>query len=225
MFVSRKNICGLKKIQCNTYSNFNSVSNDLDLIQVSGVPKCHITKVWSSGISLVLINLFITIPLCLLFSTYFFPVKYLLPGTFMWHYEIVKVVIYILLADMWFFFLHYFAHTKYIYSYVHKLHHKYTAPVAINALYANPIDFGIISIMSICIGPILIAGHIYTLIIYTFGTILINSISHSGYNIIAMSSHDTHHQYFNCNYGYGVFMDKLFKTTYTDKCFNNQISI
>ena len=47
----------------------------------------------------------------------------------------------IIIADIWFFVLHYLFHNVSILYKIHKTHHKYTNPFTLSALYANPIEY------------------------------------------------------------------------------------
>lgn len=163
---------------------------------------------WTNGILLSCFNLFVTIPIVILLSFYVIPVH--ATSVFTLKVEFIKPFLYVIISEAWFYFFHYMGHHKLFYKF-HKDHHQYTAPVAINALYADPLDFAIGSAMSISIGPILFPGHIYTLIIYTIAVIFVNATSHSGYNVMSRF-HDDHHKYFNYNFGYGIFMDRIFGT-------------
>lgn len=175
---------------------------------------------WTSGIPISLFNLFITIPTCLVISMY----NCVPTNEFVFVNECLNLIGFTIFAELWFYTFHYISHMNFIYKYFHKMHHKYTSPVAINALYAHPLDFFITSVMSICIGPSLITAHIYTYILYTIVVVMINAFSHSGYNIkilnitlFSAKFHDDHHYLFNYNYGYGIFLDKLCNTEMRDK--------
>jgi fatty acid hydroxylase domain-containing protein 2 len=117
------------------------------------------------------------------------------------------------LTDFIFYCTHRILHTDLLYSKYHKKHHEITAPVGLSATYLTPVDF-YSNILSIYLPPILLSSHSFTIsavvILSTLNTIL---IGHSGYNPIAYF-HDDHHKYFNCNYGMGLFADKLFGTEF-----------
>lgn len=165
---------------------------------------------WKDDIVVSLINLFIVIPI-VLYGVYILADTV---DTFILYRELMALVAYAFLADMWFYVLHRTAHHPKLYGKFHKLHHKYTAPVAINSLCATPLDYGVTSVMSIGFGVVLIPVHIYTIYIWLIITVATNTISHSGYDLpfIDNSSHDDHHRYFDCNYGNGFVSDKIFGT-------------
>ena len=202
-----------KNFKNNSYNifNFHFVKHQ------STVPYSSIQKYWNSSKYLSLFNLFVTIP-----SVLYITIPYI--QLYNYNFNVIREIYCIFLmsniSDLWFYTTHYLCHTKYLYKYLHKQHHKYTAPVGINALYANPIDFALTAQLSIILGPYLCKPHFYTYMTYTFIVILINILSHSGYNIYykqyllySSSFHDNHHKLFNKNYGTGFnIMDKVFNT-------------
>jgi len=186
-------------------------------IKIQEVPKTNIMKNWYEGEKISLFNLFVTMPVIGFAASFF--MKH--PNVFVWYLELFKLIFCVGVVEIWFYITHVIAHHKSIYAYFHKMHHRYTSPVAINALYAHPIDFGITSVFSIVLGCMLIPVHMYTFIVYLFVVITVNTFSHSGYSLyfgkielLSARYHDDHHRLFNKNYGVGYFMDKIFGTEY-----------
>lgn len=185
--------------------------------KLQSIPKTNLMKKWYEGEKLSRFNLFVTTPLIGIVSSFFMTH----PSVFLWYAEILKLFFCVGVVEIWFYVTHIIAHHKSIYAYCHKMHHKYTSPVAINALYAHPIDFAITSVFSIVLGCMLIPVHVYTFILYLFLVITSNTFSHSGYSLylgkielLSARYHDDHHRLFNKNYGIGYFMDKIFGTEY-----------
>ena len=188
---------------------------DFSIVKLNEGSKSQIEQNWKSGVLLSCINLFITMPCIVLFSCNYV----LLVQDFILHLEMFNLLFYGFFIEMWFGSTHKLAHHPVIYKYIHKKHHKYIAPVAINALYAHPVDFGITSVLAICLGPVCIAPHIITMVVYLGFVIVFNVFSHSGYcinykdRILKTSEyHDVHHLKFNKNYGLGYFFDDVFNT-------------
>ena len=130
---------------------------------------------------------------------------------FSWTKTIIDLVISYVLMDLIYYITHRILHLDCFYTKYHKKHHEITAPVGLAATYLTFIDY-YSNVISIYLPPILLSSNHTTwtlwVIISTLNTIF---IGHSGYSPIA-SFHDNHHKYFNCNYGVGVFADKLFGT-------------
>merc|ERR1712216_963406 len=58
--------------------------------------------------------------------------------------EVLKHVFHIIIIDIWFYSTHRLIHIRRpinLYKWIHKLHHKFTAPCAPACMYANPIEF------------------------------------------------------------------------------------
>merc|ERR1712113_1279814 len=95
---------------------------------------------------------------------------------------------------------------------VHKVHHTWTAPVAIVGTYAHPIEHIVVNLTSVGLGPYLLGLHPAVTAAYS----LLFSVGayghHSGYFSDDMGMHDLHHQKFTCNYGNAHILDYLYGT-------------
>lgn len=96
---------------------------------------------------------------------------------------------------------------------IHKIHHRWTVPIAISATYAHPLEHLFSNIL-----PILFAAHLAGLgqeaarLWFIFA--LVNTlVAHCGYKF--RNLHDKHHTDFNCNYGVIGIMDYLIGTLRT----------
>lgn len=152
-----------------------------------------------------------TLPLTITFSNYY-PIVYdnvLISCTY---YPFL-----IILSDFYFYISHKPLHSKYLYN-LHKHHHTGTLCVA-KSLDANGIEHIVGNLGSFMFG-IYVLWYLNIIINYyvistwvAFATIN-TCISHSNYKCsLDNGSHNNHHKYRNCNYGFGLYlMDRMMNT-------------
>ena len=148
---------------------------------------------------------------------------YFIPISF--YYEII--------FDFFHYITHYISHSKYIYPYTHKLHHKHKYPIPILTFYHHPLDLIITNMIPNLITIYLCFSNISLFqykLISTYKT-FIEISGHSGkqyngssfiqffwlpkfFNIhLKTEDHDLHHSANNCNYGKRFTLyDKIFGT-------------
>lgn len=68
----------------------------------------------------------------------------------------------IVLQEVWFYYFHRLAHWKPFFKHIHYKHHQYKAPVALAAVYAHPVEMGLVNIPSILFGPVVLQMHLLT---------------------------------------------------------------
>jgi sterol desaturase/sphingolipid hydroxylase (fatty acid hydroxylase superfamily) len=126
-------------------------------------------------------------------------------------------------ADVVMYTTHRILHLPSLYIY-HKVHHKITEPVGTATFYMHWIDFIFTAILPAVLPGILVSAHEVTMLMWVV-LLIFNSvyISHGGFNI-SDKLHYYHHNKFTCNYGTGVFMDKLFGTHYEPKITSSKIT-
>jgi sterol desaturase/sphingolipid hydroxylase (fatty acid hydroxylase superfamily) len=158
------------------------------------------------AITQVLLNqIFVTAPLMYMFVD--FP-----EGSIFDLSNLYRIPLAMLAMDVLFFYSHWILHIPYLYGRIHKMHHLWTGPCAISALYCHPIEQAVSNAL-----PIIFSGMIAGLNFPTMRMwhvfILINSLafSHGGYKN-GDEMHDLHHSLRNCNYGTLGILDWLHGT-------------
>ena len=136
-----------------------------------------------------------------------------------WWLVAIEFAAYFFLFDTWFYWLHRWMHKEPVYRWVHKLHHKSTAPNLLTTFSVNPLESlingGFVPIF--LTGATLIAGGVHqsalALILPT--NIIMGLYVHAGHEFlprwwnktwatkwfITTTFHDQHHKYFNYNFG------------------------
>jgi methylsterol monooxygenase len=127
------------------------------------------------------------------------------------------------MSNFIFYWVHRLLHTKYLYRYIHSIHHQYIIPIAPAALYAHPIEHIMCNNFAFII-PFIFIGLRYDFLLYSIilGS-MYTTLAHTNYDISLSRfniiydkneemSHYIHHKKFNYNYGFGSILDKIFGT-------------
>ncbi|EYE91312.1 sterol desaturase family protein [Aspergillus ruber CBS 135680] len=112
-------------------------------------------------------------------------------------------IISLFLREALFYYSHRFLHRPYFYVRIHKQHHRFTAPIALAAQYAHPIEQIFANILPITLPPQILKSHIFTFWAFLGYELFGTATVHSGYDFLGGQArmHDLHHEKFNLNYG------------------------
>ncbi|KAJ5724502.1 hypothetical protein N7493_006230 [Penicillium malachiteum] len=108
-----------------------------------------------------------------------------------------------LLREAMFYYSHRLLHVPYLYRRIHKKHHKFTAPIALAAQFAHPIEQIFANALPISLPPQLLRSHVLTFWGFLAWELFNTATVHSGYDFFHSKAkmHDLHHEKFNLNYG------------------------
>jgi sterol desaturase/sphingolipid hydroxylase (fatty acid hydroxylase superfamily) len=123
---------------------------------------------------------------------------------------IVQVLFFFLVEDFGNYWLHRWLHTSWAYKNIHFVHHEYSAPFALAATYAHPLEVVILGIPTFA-GPVVVGPHLFTLWVWLMMRQYEAVDIHSGYefpwNLNCFLSfyggtehHDYHHYLYSGNY-------------------------
>lgn len=133
--------------------------------------------------------------------------------TFQW--VLLEITIFTLIEEVGFYYSHRILHHPSLYKHIHKIHHEWTAPIGLVALYAHPIEHLVSNMLPPIIGPILMGSHLATAWLWFALVLLSTTVAHSGYHFPFLPSpeaHDFHHLKFTQNFGVLGFLDRLHGT-------------
>lgn len=109
----------------------------------------------------------------------------------------------ILIRETMFYYSHRLLHVPYFYRKIHKKHHRFTAPIALAAQFAHPLEQIFANALPISLPPQLLKSHVLTFWAFLAWELFNTATVHSGYDFFHNKAkmHDLHHEKFNLNYG------------------------
>lgn len=152
------------------------------------------------------INVFFWLPLSLYITITIQPVQVLFNSPLT---ELTHTGINILVGDLWFYTVHRLLHQPLFY-FLHRQHHEAVRPIGVLSLYAHPFDAIILNMGSMLLLHIVLQTSFFQ--VFLLGTVATASSIINSHTGRGQYGHQIHHLYRNCNYGIGVFMDRLFLT-------------
>jgi len=144
-----------------------------------------------------------------------------LPGahsaaTYLWRSFLPSLVLFAAGYDFIFWAVHRAMHkSAYLYKRFHSVHHKYTAPCALEGAYFDPVD---LLLGNLCpmflVAPLTTTSGVTILLLSVTGAASVCA-AHSGYNLKPLHDpgiHDRHHEFYDVNFSSFIILDVLFGT-------------
>ncbi|GFS87409.1 fatty acid hydroxylase domain-containing protein 2 [Nephila pilipes] len=128
---------------------------------------------------------------------------------------VFELIFHSVMNEIIFYYTHRIMHHPSIYKSIHKLHHEWTTPIAISAIYCHPLEHVLSNIVTVIPSFIILGSHVSVWWFWFCIALLFTLNSHCGYNFPFMPSpeyHDYHHMKTNQNFGLLGFVDWLHGT-------------
>ena len=137
------------------------------------------------------------------------------------NYMIKMFFCHILVNEVLFYYTHRLLHTPRFYRKIHKIHHRFTSPNSLTAIYCHPFEFLISNLIPFTAGFLMFNTNLYFCLIWIICACLGTQFHHSGYRHNSVYSfdhnpnfHDYHHLNYNTCFGTIGLLDRLHGTYY-----------
>lgn len=109
----------------------------------------------------------------------------------------------VLIREALFYYSHRLFHYRPLYQRIHKVHHRFTAPISFSSQYAHPIEHIFANTLPIALPPLLLGTHVITMWAFLAWQLIETATVHSGFDFFggAARKHDRHHERFSVYFG------------------------
>jgi len=128
---------------------------------------------------------------------------------------LLHLVVFVAVEEVGFYYSHRLFHQPFFYKRFHKIHHEWTAPIALTAVYAHPLEHVVANLIPVAAGPVLMGSHLVTLWLWFTLALMSTCYHHSGFHFpftLASEFHDYHHLKFSNNFGLLGILDWIHGT-------------
>lgn len=126
-------------------------------------------------------------------------------------YQILKLILLVNFANLFFYWTHRLLHVSFMFRYVHAQHHEFTEPIGVSAMYAHPLEHLISNTLSFIL-PFVYIGASYRAMLALLSFASFITVLYHTPSFLFFEDHLIHHKRFKTNFGFGRYLDNWFGT-------------